>query len=355
MVIKASVAHHINALLDELKSGDHTGREVATARLIVAGAPAVERLTVVASDARESPAVRMAALEALEAIGDPRALGPATHLTADADDGVAAAAVAIVRTFISGPHGLGALDALTALVLDAGRSDGPRMRALDAMAGLGPDTLQPVLRALYDDPSPRLRAAARAAAGEDLPATAPADWLVEGPREAVPDDPGEVRRQVLTRGRRASLAGLQQLVAWIREREATAPETERTAWMMARSAAHVVLARRGSRLALYDLRETLDTTRGPLPVELLSVLILIGDRSCLEPVVAAYARALAQGDRKQAEAEWWARHLADAFHAIVARERLTLRHALLRRARARWPDALQSLWRHRTDRPGSRT
>src|SRR3990167_8946536 len=46
------------------------------------------------------------------------------------------------------------------------------------------------------------------------------------------------------------------------------------------------LADRGSRLALYDVRETLETVPGPLPVEFLSALTAVGDVSCLEPIAA---------------------------------------------------------------------
>jgi HEAT repeat protein len=113
--------------------------------------------------------------------------------------------------------------------------------------------------------------------------------------------------------------------------------------MGARAAAHVALATRGSRLAVYDLREALEAAREPLPVEFLAALTLAGDASCLEPIAAAYARAA--GDHADA---WWPRHLADAFQSIVSREGLTRRHAVVKKIEKRWPDALRALWQRRT-------
>ena len=117
--------------------------------------------------------------------------------------------------------------------------------------------------------------------------------------------------------------------------------------MRARAAAHRVLAARGSTVALYDLRETIE--RGDeAPVEMLAALGAIGDRSCLEPIAAAYDRA---GDerpgtarpRHRGAADWWRSHLATVFRTVVAREKLTERHAVVKRIRARWPEAALSL------------
>jgi hypothetical protein len=117
--------------------------------------------------------------------------------------------------------------------------------------------------------------------------------------------------------------------------------------MTARAAAHQVLAARGSTVALYDLRETIESGE-PAPVELLAALDAIGDRTCLEPIAAAYARAgaTAPGRTRSGDTvapDWWRDHLAAVFRAIVAREKLSERHALARRIRARWPTAAASL------------
>ena len=61
--------------------------------------------------------------------------------------------------------------------------------------------------------------------------------------------------------------------------------------MAVRAAAHIAFAQRGSRLALYDLRETVAAANAPLPVDFLSALSAIGEASCLEPIADAYAHA----------------------------------------------------------------
>ena len=92
---------------------------------------------------------------------------------------------------------------------------------------------------------------------------------------------------------------------------------------LARAAAHVALAGRGSRLALYDLRESLERRKAPLPVEFLTALSTIGDASCLEAIAGAH--------REATRTRWWRDHLADAFRTIVAREKLTRRHAVIKK------------------------
>ena len=61
---------------------------------------------------------------------------------------------------------------------------------------------------------------------------------------------------------------------------------------------------------------------------------MVGDDSCLEPLAAAFARA--DADPR------WQHQLAQAFHEIVKRERLTKRHSALRRALAKAPELEQT-------------
>jgi hypothetical protein len=105
---------------------------------------------------------------------------------------------------------------------------------------------------------------------------------------------------------------------------------------MARAAAHVTLAQRGSRLALYDLRESLEAARGGLPVEFLMAITLIGDATCLEAIAAAHSKA------KPKDA-WWRRHLVEAFQAVVKREQITRRHAAMKKIEKRWPGLLHDM------------
>jgi hypothetical protein len=95
---------------------------------------------------------------------------------------------------------------------------------------------------------------------------------------------------------------------------------------------HQHLASRGSRLALYDLREALEGATGPLPVGFLSAAAVIGDTSCLTPLARAWVES-GHDDR------WWRDHVAEAFGAIVAREALTRRHPALKLILERWPSA----------------
>ena len=92
---------------------------------------------------------------------------------------------------------------------------------------------------------------------------------------------------------------------------------------------HQALALRGSRVAVYDLRETMEQARGPLPPSFLAALHVVGDETCLEPLAAAWTASAEAGWRHQVEA---------AFHAIVKREKISRRGALWKRLRARYPE-----------------
>jgi hypothetical protein len=139
-------------------------------------------------------------------------------------------------------------------------------------------------------------------------------------------------------GASAPLPALRRLVDLLRERETAETATSRrTEWQAARAAVHQALAARHSRLAVYDLRETLAAVPGPLPVGFIAALEAIGDASCVSEIAAAYIRA------RRAQDEWWTEHLALAFKAIVARERLTRRSAALKQVAARWPLASEEL------------
>lgn len=341
MSIRASSSKHIDALLQDLRSPHAVTREGAIARLMVIGTRAVERLTALASDRSEAAPGRLAALRALEGIGDDRALSAALRAIADPDVAVATAGVGVARTFLTGTEDLRALDALTAIVLDRDRPDPVREAALRALGDLETATLSPILDALLTDPSPSLRAAAQGGPGSDTRGEPEPreSWLDRIDSDALPDDVDMVRREIARRGPNVPLGTLLRLIERVREREQTLPLAEARRWLGARASAHVALATRGSRLAVYDLREALQGARTPLPVEFLAALTLIGDGSCLDAIAAAYTKAA--GDRAD---DWWPRHLADAFQAIVSREGVTRRHAVVKKIEKRWPDALRSLW-----------
>ena len=92
-----------------------------------------------------------------------------------------------------------------------------------------------------------------------------------------------------------------------------------------RGAAHLALAHRGSRVAVYDLRESFDRAGEPLPADFLAAAARVGDDSCLEPMARAWA-----GSRNE---PWWRSRLMEAASDIVSRLKLTGRHATMRRIR----------------------
>jgi hypothetical protein len=106
--------------------------------------------------------------------------------------------------------------------------------------------------------------------------------------------------------------------------------------MSTRAATHLALAQRKSHLALYDLRETMESSRERIPVEFFAAVTAIGDTTCLEPIATAYSRA---------KDDWSRRQLADAFRAIVGREKLTRRHAVAKKIEKRWPGSWALLTR----------
>lgn len=324
-----------------LMSEHQAVREGAIARLTLIGGRAVERLTALL-DAREAaPAGRVAALRTLEAIADQRALDASLRAIDDPDARVAQAAVRAVGIFLRGPRGAAVVDRLTEVALNRARPQPIRLAAIGALSTLESSTLQPLRDALEDDPNEEVRALAQRT--QPL-AVEPGDhesYLRQAVERRLPDDPVALRRAIAQAAGTLSLPLLHQLVERIREREAGEATAVRAEWMAARAAAHVALASRGSRLALYDIRETLETAPGPLPVEFLSALTAVGDVSCLEPIAAAFDRAAGSGGTRD---DWWHRHLASAFRVIVARERITRRHQVARKIDRRWKGVLTELW-----------
>lgn len=345
-MIRPSSGKQIDTLVADLSAGDAVTREAAVARLTVIGARAVERLVgLVASGA--PPVPRIAALRALEAIADPRALDVSLDALDDRDPGVAAAAAAATRPFLRGPRGAAGVDRLTGVAIDAARPTPVRAAAIRALGTLEASTREPLWKALRDDADPDVRALVRPSrsnAATPAPRDPAAD-LTQAAERGLPDDPAAVRAALAREGAAVALPLLHRIIEGVREREAAETSAaRRTEWTRVRAAAHVALASRGSRLAVYDLRESLETVRAgatPLPVEFLAALSRVGDASCLEAIAAAYTRS-----RKPASGQhdWWREHLADAFHAIVRRERITRRHAVVKRMEKRWKDACGELW-----------
>jgi hypothetical protein len=239
--------------------------------------------------------------------------------------------VAVARVFLKGRQGAAVLDRLTSLALDHSRHESVRIAAVMAVADLKPSTIKPLWDALAKDPSAAIRKGVNGGRpAEDVEGAlsgSASDQLNAAAQNGLPEDPEALRLLLASAGADTTLATLHRILERIREREPAAPPAARGNWIRARGAAHVALARRSSRLGLYDLREALEGAKEPLAVEFLAALSIVGDASCLEAIAAAHGHATD---------EWWRQHLGDAFKAIAAREGLTRRHALIKKIEKRW-------------------
>lgn len=253
----------------------------------------------------ESPApaaARAAALSVLESFDDPRAIGLAQIAMQDGDADVALAAIGVLRGWLTREDGTRALDVVTAAALDKRRDGAVRLAALDALSELPPELVAPIRE------------------------RAPVDG---GDRPAL-EDPAALGGWLAEHGATAPLSALHTAVTGAREREqADTLARRRDEWTRMRGAAHLALAHRGSRVAVYDLRESFDRARTPLPADFLAAAARVGDESCLEPMARAWAGAKGE--------PWWRSRLMETAADLVARLKLTGRHATLRRVRDKWP------------------
>jgi hypothetical protein len=310
MPIKPPPGAEIRNLVAALDGDDAVARESAVARLTLVAERALDALLRAYESA--SPRARAGILRALEPAASPRTLPIAREALDKGDADAQAAAIAVLKSLIGSGHAAAsrdALDALVAVALDDSRSTTVRDAAREA-AGLP-----------HASASPNRNDGIWAAALE----------------ERLPASPEALKRAVIAQQGTARLTDLQRLVDVVRARERTEQDPgRREQWRVVRGAVHQALAARNSRLALYDLRDSL-LEPGRLPVAFLAAIEEIGDASCVETLAAAYDASSRSGET------WWRGHLASAFRAIVHREGLTRRHAAIKRAMARWPDATTDL------------
>jgi hypothetical protein len=276
-------------------------REAAVARLRVLGARAVPALLTLAGSIG-SAGPRAAALAALEGTLDARIVAVARAALDDRDTHVALAAVAVLRGWLTREQGTEALEALTVAALDRERPGTVRLAALDALSDLPAHLVAPI----------RAKSALVLPDRASADATGALEWLA-------------------AHGESASLATVHDTLSKAREAERTAPPgARRDDWRRVRGVAHVMLARRGSRLALYDLRDAFGAAAAPLPLDFLTAVATVGDDTCLEPLARAWAAAKAE--------PWWRARLGEAGADVVTRGGLTGRHASIRRLKSKWPD-----------------
>lgn len=333
MVIKASAAGEIRTLVAALAGGDDVGREAAIARLAVIGGRAVDRLVSAYESAVERDA-RVAILRALEPAADRRAIALARQALSEGGD-LAVVAAGVLRGLLNdGQPGVEALDALIATALDARADHRVRVAALDALQDMPSAVRAGVMEALRAEPDTSVKrrltdVPREAAASEALWSDA-----LEG---RLPDDPVPLRSLAGVKGAATPLLSLQRLIDAVRGREgAVGATSRRDEWQSVRGALHQALALRGSTVALYDLRETLTAADGPLPASFLAAIQVLGDQTCLEPIAAALAHAPADNAR-------WRQQLASAFRAIAKRERISRRHAAMKRIVTRFPAAAREI------------
>ncbi len=337
MPIRPSSSAEIRQLIEALGGADDVRREAAVARLAVIGPRAVEHLL------QQYPAAtargRAGMLRALEASGDARVLPLARQSLDDplSSPEIAGATIGVLRAFLGSNQrdvARDALDALLTVALDHAKPAELRTAAVDAMRDLPASVVEPMRQTLARDPNVLVRE--RVESPPEQPGQPAMVWrdAVEG---RLPSSPAMMKAAVAAFAGAARLIELQHVVDAIRLHEAhEADALRRAEWRSVRGIVHQALAARGSRLALYDLRDSLLEPER-LPVTFLAAIEEIGDATCLEPLAAAYDASSRSGDA------WWREHLAAAFRAIVRRDGLTRRHAAVKRALARWPDATADL------------
>ena len=296
MSIKPSPAAEIRTLVESLGAVEGVKREAAIARLAVIGARAVDRLIVVFEATDTSRSTKAGILRVLEAVGDARAIPIARRALREEGD-VAVAAAGAVRpllTSASADVAAESLDILMTSLLDDTVERRVRAAAFDALQDV-PEVRDRIGKVLGKAPDAR---------------TVDAVWQ-DGTEGRLPDAVGPMREAAQLRAASAPLGTLQKLVDAVRQRETSSPQPAE--WLALRGALHQALALRGSRVALYDLRETVERATTPLPSTFLTALHLVGDESCLSSIATAYKGTADQRWRQQLEA---------AFNAIVKREKL---------------------------------
>jgi histone H3/H4 len=336
MSIQRSAATEIRQLVERLASGNVVDRDAASARLAVIG-PRATRALVRALDAAGNASAQTAILRTLEAIHDPHGLGPVMRWTDSEDLEVASAAVSVLRRFLRYDDAAlanAAFERLTSVTLDPTRPAPVRAAALEALSDLPEETTREIVRQLENDADPLLRAAS----GASRPTEPSRGTLADITEASLCPEPVVLRGMLEKEAHTIPLPVLGRLIELLRSREeAETASPRRTEWQAARAAVHQALSERNSRLALYDLRESLRVIPAPLPVGFLAALERVGEASCLEEVAAAYLRA------RKARDGWWTEHLAGVFREITRRERLTRRSAALKRVIAKYPEAAEDL------------
>jgi len=289
----------VDRLIADLQGADQVRRDTAVARLRVLGSRAVPRLAAFI-EGSAPPGARALALTALEGTTDPRAAEIACAVLDAPDVDTVVAALGVLRTWVATETGTRLLEIVSAMAVDGRRDARIRVAAIDALADLPEHLVGPIRR---HGPPP-------GSAGPPL------------------DDPAAARDWVHAHGAAATLSTLHEAVKAFRDRERMVESSrDRQDWLRARGAVHEALAKRGSRLAVYDLREAFSAARAPLPAGFLEAVSALGDASCLEPLARAWSATPGTA---------WRGQLLEAAQRIVRRSKLSGRSAVVKGIRANW-------------------
>lgn len=371
MPIVPSRSSEIQRLAQSLGQGRAADRESAIARLTLLGERALP--TVLEVLRRGTNAARVDALAVVEQHDSPGARGAVHASASDPELPVArraveacahypdARTVEVLRTRTrSGPQALRlaavesllallesglveTIDPLLEIVLAEGEDEAVRRAALPALSSLSPRERAPLLARLRDRPRDAvghrlLQGIGGGPAGERRVAV--------GAKPPAGRNPSPESRETIDRlvkeGGPAAIATLHGLLARLPRADEKAAQGRDTAAF--RGEIHRALATLGSRIALYDLRESLAVRPSPAPSPLLAAAATVGDKS-LVPALAALAT-----DAPALQAACVA-----ALTAIVGRERLRRTSASVRAVRPSDHAILDRLWPRRKEETGTKS
>ena len=289
----------MDRLIADLESPDPIRRDASVARLRVLGPRAFPRLAQFI-DSSGTAGARALAISALEGLEDPHAVEIAVAALGATDIETVVAALNVLRSWVPRETGTRLLELITAIAVDRALDARVRVAALDALSDLPDDLVRPI----------REQAPPPEAGGPPL------------------DNPAAARDWVEAHGARATLATLHDAIKSFRDAEGRETRGGQREWVRARGAAHHILAHRGSRLALYDARETLSTAKDTLPPGFVEAMASLGDATCLEPLARAWSATRDAG---------WRTQLSEAARQIMTRSKLGGRNAVVKGIRANWP------------------
>jgi hypothetical protein len=320
----------IEALVGQLSHADPVVGESAEARLAVVGDRAVPAVRTLLHDSSASSSARVRALRTLAAIDRYQALEAAAMAAVGIDDALALEAIDLLGGAVSDAAdpvaGDRALEHLTRLALAPSVAEQRRLVMMEPLSRLPAPLRKPIFEALANDASGAI--AARATNQDAVPPGALGRW---SDADRLPSEPDALAEAIAHEGDQAPVTALRRLVDLVRAREKTGADVERDGWRGARGLLHETLARRGSLIALYDLRETLEQVDRSVSAHFLTAAMAVADASCLDAIAARWVHA--------GPDVWLRDQLERIFHAIINRERLRRSSPVLVRLLKRHPAA----------------